>query len=364
MAGGKGTRFWPFSRSDCPKQFLPILHRQSMLADTLYRVQQYLPIKHIYIVSLEEYVPIIREQLPDFPPNNIIIEPMARDTAACIGLSALHMLKSDEDPVLITLPSDHYIADSDAFHEALQQAVHRAAREACVVTLGVQPTRPETGYGYIRIRPESGDATAADILEPMAEQIKQIIPVEKFIEKPDLPIAQKIFSDGLHYWNTGTFIWRASTIMHLIKLHLPDLHQALLDMRDCLNNGDAPSGRLRQQYSKLDKQSIDYGVIEKCESIYMVPVHYGWDDLGNWNALERIHTPNEQYNIIQGLHQGLDTNRCTIYGKTKQLISTIGVEDLVIVATDDVLLVCHKDRTQDIKKVVQQLNEQGSHTFL
>lgn len=357
LAGGTGTRFWPFSRSDFPKQFLPILHQQSMIADTLERMLQYLPLEHIYIVSLEEYIAIIKEQLPDFPQQNIIVEPMARDTAACIGLSALHMIMAEEDPVLITLPSDHYISDPEAFYEVLQTAVQHAEQERCVVTLGVQPTRPETGYGYIRIGRESGRDAAA---------IKRssLVPVEKFIEKPELSVACQIFSDSCHYWNTGTFIWKASTIMHLLQLHLPDLYEALLDMKDILNDPHAGQQQLTTAYSSIKKQSIDYGVIERCESIYMIPVYYDWDDLGNWNALERIHHPDAQRNIISGRHEGLDTKRSIIYGSTGQLIATIGIEDMVIVATDDVVLVCPKDRTQDIKKIVGHLKQRGYNTIL
>ncbi|EJW16602.1 sugar phosphate nucleotidyltransferase [Paenibacillus alvei] len=371
LAGGTGTRFWPFSRADYPKQFLPILHQQSMIADTLQRMLEYMPLEHIYIVSLEEYIPIIRRQLPDFPLKNIIVEPMARDTAACIGLSALHMIAADEDPVLITLPSDHYISDTDAFHEALRSAVYRAEQEQCVVTLGVKPTRPETGYGYIRIQQNaesighSGSAGGiGNIGSSAATKSAIITPVEKFIEKPDLNIATNIFADGCHYWNTGTFIWRASTIMNLIHLHLPELYRALLDMKDMLNDQENGQQQLRTAYSSLKKQSIDYGVIEKCESIYMIPVHYGWDDLGNWNALERIHQFDAHLNIVHGLHEGIDTERCIIYGATEQLIATVGIEDLVVVATDDVVLVCPKERTQDIKKMVEHLKLRGYSTFL
>ncbi|WP_260612260.1 mannose-1-phosphate guanylyltransferase [Paenibacillus popilliae] len=361
LAGGTGTRFWPFSRADYPKQFLPILHQQSMLADTVQRMLQYLPLEHIYIVSLEEYIPIIRKQLPAFPLQNIIVEPMARDTAACIGLSALQLSADDEDPILITLPSDHYISDPDAFHEALRTAVYRADQERCVVTLGVKPTRPETGYGYIRIQQNSPPPTngneATDISTPLT-------PVEKFIEKPELSVANNIFADGCHYWNTGTFIWKASTIMHLIHLHLPDLYRSLSDMKTLLNDPHNGQQQLAAAYSSLKKQSIDYGVIEKCESIYMIPVHYGWDDLGNWNALERIHQTDELLNIVHGRHEGIDTERSIIYGATKQLIATVGIEDIVIVATDDVVLVCPKERTQDIKKMVKHLKQRGYDTFL
>lgn len=336
-----------------------------MIADTLQRMLEYMPLEHIYIVSLEEYIPIIRRQLPAFPLKNIIVEPMARDTAACIGLSALHMIAADEDPVLITLPSDHYISDTDAFHEALRSAVHRAEQEQCVVTLGVKPTRPETGYGYIRIQQNAESiGNSVGIGSPAATKSAIITPVEKFIEKPDLNIANNIFADGCHYWNTGTFIWKASTIMNLIHLHLPELHHALVDMKVMLNDQVNGQQQLRTAYSSLKKQSIDYGVIEKCESIYMIPVHYGWDDLGNWNALERIHQSDDHLNIVHGRHEGIDTERSIIYGATEQLIATVGVEDLVVVATDDVVLVCPKERTQDIKKMVEHLKLRGYNAFL
>ncbi|BFH16089.1 mannose-1-phosphate guanylyltransferase [Paenibacillus dendritiformis] len=355
MAGGKGTRFWPFSRSTRPKQFLPILHPQSMLADTLQRMLQRVPLEHIHIVSLAEYVPLIREQLPYFPPDHIIVEPMAKDTAACIGLAALHMLLQDEDPVLITLPSDHYVSDPEAFHAALQTGVERAANEACVVTLGVRPTRPETGYGYIRVAPDEDAGTISGL---------QVTAVEQFIEKPPLPVAGRIFADGKHYWNTGIFIWKASTVMHLLEQHLPKLHDILMTIKEVLMEHPPDECALHSLYSQIENQSIDYGVIEKCDSIYMIPVHYGWDDLGNWNALERAEPQDLSRNVIHGLHQGIDTSGCIIHGKPGQLITTIGAENLIIVATDDVILVCRKDRTQDIKALVARLEEQDLQRYL
>lgn len=335
-----------------------------MLTDTLQRMLQYLPLKHIYIVSLEQYVPLIHQQLPNFPVQNIIVEPTVRDTAACIGLSALHMLLSDQDPVLITLPADHYISDPETFHQALEVAVHQAAQERCVVTLGVHPTRPETGYGYIRIHGQNDHKEEAHDGKAIATETSpkgKVLPilVEKFIEKPDLPTACKIFADGRHYWNTGTFIWKASAIMHLLNLHLPELYDALTPIQSILGDSRSYLKQLTTTYRNLKKQSIDYGVIEKCEPIYMIPVHYGWDDLGNWNALERISQLDEQLNIVRGRHEGLDTSESIIYSSTEQLISTIGIKNMVIVATEDVVLVCPKDRTHDIKKIVEHLKQRG-----
>lgn len=350
MAGGKGTRFWPHSRSDYPKQFLSLIDEHTMLETTVHRLLGLISMKDIHVVSLQKYSPKIKEQLPMIPEENIIIEPMAKDTAACIGLSAITMLLKGEDPVMITMPSDQYISDINEYHQALRLAVQKAQQEICVVTLGVRPTRPETGYGYIGVH-KDGNFDDSMIL------------VEKFIEKPSLAAAKNIFDDGSHYWNSGTFIWKASTIMHLIEIHMPELHGKLLAIQELLRT-DSDENKLIELYSQLEQKSIDYGVIEKCSPIYMVPVEFGWDDVGNWEALERTMTGDGFENIVHGLHEGIDTQGCIIYGKTDQLISTLGIEDLLIVSTNDVILVCRKNRTQDIKKMYELLEEKKYNKFL
>lgn len=350
MAGGKGTRFWPFSRSDYPKQFLTIIEERTMLETTVNRLLGLLDEKDIHVVSLQKYLPTIKEQLPMIPEGNMIIEPFAKDTAACIGLSAIKMRLKGEDPVLITAPSDQYISDVHEYHQALRTAIQWAEQDLRVVTLGIKPTRPETGYGYIRVHPD--------------ERCKgSIVPVQKFIEKPSIAVAKTIFDDGKHFWNSGTFIWKASTILRLIQIHMPELYRNLLQMEEVLKN-TSDETLLMETYSQIEKISIDYGVIEKCSSIYMVPVEFGWDDMGNWDALERTRSTDTFHNIIQGLHEGMDTNGCIIYGKEGQLISTIGVKDLLIVSTEDVLLVCRKDQMQLIKQMYEQLEKKGYKKYL
>ncbi|CAM4411686.1 NTP transferase domain-containing protein [Paenibacillus alkaliterrae] len=350
MAGGKGTRFWPYSRSHFPKQFLSIRHEGTLLQNTVKRLRLFLPVEDIYVTSLHSYIPHLRKQLPMIPEKNLIAEPVAKDTAACIGFSALRLME-EEDSVLITLPSDHYISDPEIYCQALQAAVHRAQQETCVVTIGVKPTRPETEYGYIRV----SQKTACDDNE--------IMPVQQFIEKPRISVAQNIFVDGQHYWNTGAFIWKISTIFQLLKSHMPNLYEKLLQIKEVIGQ-KMDYNQFYNIYSEIEKQSVDFGIIEKCRSIYMVPVQCGWDDLGIWDALERTNEKDHLQNIVFGLHEGIDTKNNVIYGESDQLVATIGIEDLLIVSTKDALLVCSKDRTKDIKKLYELLDQKGYKKYL
>lgn len=351
MAGGKGTRFWPHSRSNCPKQFLSIMNEQTMLQTTVQRLLGFLPIEDIYVVTLQKHTSLVKDQLPMLPNNNIFIEPIGRDTAACIGLSALQLLLNGEDPVLITLPSDHFISEDDQYLEALQLAAQKAEEEPCVVTLGIKPTRPETGYGYIRIKPQS------------AVIKNKVVTVEQFVEKPSIDVAERISVDGQYFWNTGTFIWKASTIFNLIQQHMPPLYQKLQEIKNLLQKKGSEA-ELLEIYTQIEKISIDYGVIEKCESIYMIPVQFTWDDVGNWDALERSGKSDDDSNQVKGIHEGIDTKNCFIHGKGKQLVATVGIEDLIIVTTEDAILICHKDRTQDIKKLYELLEKKDLQKYV
>jgi mannose-1-phosphate guanylyltransferase len=350
MAGGKGTRFWPRSRSHLPKQFLSIGNEQTLLQDTFNRLRLFLPIENIYVASLKSYIPQIRKQLPMISEENLIAEPVAKNTAACIGYSAIKLME-EEDSVLITLPADHYIADPEKYCQALQTAVERAQQEACVVTIGVKPTRPETEYGYI------------NVLQNMEPDDSEVATVRKFIEKPPISIAQAIFADGEHYWNTGAFVWKISTIFRLIASHMPKLYEQLLQIKGLTGN-KMDYTRFYNIYNEMEAQSVDYGIIEKCSSIYMVPVQCGWDDLGIWDALERITAKDRQQNIVDGFFEGIDTKNSVIYGHSGHLIATIGVEDLLIVLTDDALLVCNKERTKEIKKLYELLERKGYKKYL
>ncbi|PZD95570.1 mannose-1-phosphate guanyltransferase [Paenibacillus sambharensis] len=354
LAGGQGTRFWPYSSSERPKQFLAVLEEKTMLQATYQRLLQLLPPEDIYVVTLQPYVPLVSRQLPQLPGHQIIIEPAARDTAAAIGLAAIRLLDEGQDPVLITLPADQYIGDNAAYTAALKQAAGFAAEGQRVVTLGIQPDRPDTGLGYIKAGPVPPDMAPGGF-----------IPAAGFTEKPPLPVAKQIYADGRHYWNSGTYIWKAATILKLMAEHMPRLYQTLQHIRNLPLPGQTPASlSISKMYEQLEKQSIDYGVIEKCSSIFMLPVHFKWDDLGSWGALERISPGDTSGNVIYGKHGGSETDNCTIFNDTDTLIATVGLKDLIIVNTDTAILICHKSRLQDIRHHLESVRNSAKEESL
>lgn len=337
MAGGNGTRLWPKSKPDFPKQFIPFLDGQSMLQKTVSRLATFLPAEDIYVVTVEKYVSYVREQI-DLPDGNLIVEPESRDTAACTGLAAMKFLQNEQDPVLITLPSDHYIEGEEAFRDALMTAYQQAKTVPCVVTIGIKPSRPETAYGYIKVR----------------EGVhKKIAPVEKFTEKPDLTTAKRWLNFPHYYWNSGIFVWKASTIRRLIEQHMPTLDNGLKKIRRALGTVDERK-IVQREYQKFEKISIDYGVLEKSSCTYLVPGNFIWDDLGSWSALERIISKDQDGNVVVGEHRLLNSSNCIIYSENV-FVGTIGVEDLIITVTDHAVLICRKDKEQEIRQLVAKI---------
>ncbi|GAX91972.1 mannose-1-phosphate guanylyltransferase [Effusibacillus lacus] len=333
MAGGNGTRLWPKSKPDFPKQFIPFFNGQSMFQKTVNRLATFMRFEDIYVITTEKYIPYVKEQT-ELPDENIIVEPAAKDTAACIGLAAIHFLKKNIDPVLITLPSDQYIDGEEAFQTAIMTAYQQAKKSPGVVTVGIKPNRPETAYGYIKVK-EGGAGLA--------------LPVERFTEKPDLETARRWIDVPQYYWNSGIFVWKASVIRSLIEQHMPLLAGSLRRIQASIGKSDA-NHILQQEYMDLHKISIDYGVLEKATCIYLVPGSFVWDDLGNWTALERLIDKDREGNVVVGEHELLDTNNCIIYSE-KAFVGAIGLEDLIITVTDQAVLICHKDKEQEIKKL-------------
>lgn len=334
LAGGNGTRLWPKSKPDYPKQFIPFMDGQSMFQKTVSRLKAFLLKEDIYVVTIEKYVPYIKEQA-DLKDENIIIEPEPKDTAACIGLVAIQFLKNKQDPVLITIPSDHYIDYEDAFRENLLTAYHQAETQPCVVTVGIRPNRPETAYGYIKVK--KGPQ-------------KHVLPVERFTEKPDLAAATEWSSVSNYYWNSGIFIWKASTIKTLIDQYMPKLADGLQKIQAGIGTPKEKEV-LRQEYETFERISIDYGILEKAKCTYLVPGSFLWDDMGNWSALERIVEKDHDGNVVVGEHKLLNTRNCIVYSE-KAIVGAIGVNDLIITVTDQAVLICHKDQEQEIKKLV------------
>ncbi|RKN85301.1 mannose-1-phosphate guanylyltransferase [Paenibacillus ginsengarvi] len=339
LAGGSGTRFWPRSVKERPKQFLSLTSHETMLQQTYRRYVRWLPEAEVYVVTAERYRSLTREQLPELPEERLILEPEQRDTGPCIAMTAYRFLAEGDDEVLVTMPSDHYTDEPEELIRALRKAESAAARKHTIVTLGVVPTRPETGYGYIR---------TSDI-----QSEEGLLEASSFIEKPNLGAAEELIQDPNVYWNSGIFVWKPSTIAHYMSLHQP----FMWSMLTASDRSEASA------YSLLPKISIDYAILEKADSIVTIPVKFKWDDVGIWTSLERIQKADSEGNIVNG--QGEvhleQTKDCIVY-TDHQKTMILGVSDLIVVSTENGLLVCHKSEEQRIKTALQALNDKKEDT--
>ncbi|MCI8603610.1 MAG: NTP transferase domain-containing protein [Ruminiclostridium sp.] len=350
LAGGRGERFWPKSRTDCPKQFLSLTSDgETMIRKTVNRLSELTDAEDTFIVTNEKYLHLVYEQLPMIPKENVIAEPAARNTAPCIGLAAgIIQKKYGEDAVMLVLPSDHLIKFNAMFVDTLRQAVSVAEDNANLVTIGITPTYPETGYGYINF--------AAN------EYVNGAYKVISFVEKPNMEKAKEYVSSGEYLWNSGMFVWKASSILYNIRKHIPEMYEGLAKIFDTF--GDSGFVKiLNQEYPLLKSESIDFGVMEKAENIYTIPGNFGWDDVGSWLALERINPTNDYGNMITGDVVSVETKNTTVIGG-KKLIATVGLDNIVVVDTDDAILICAKDKTQDVKKVIENLKICNRSTLL
>jgi len=346
MAGGRGERFWPRSKKAKPKQFLNLIGEKTMLQLTVERIEDLVGISDTYIVAGAEFKDTILEQIPQLSEENIIIEPFGRDTAAAVGLTAMVLGQKNLREVMIILPADHYIGNVRNFQEVLRSAVVTASRGDEVITLGITPHSPETGYGYIQ---------RGEVLDTLGE-----VPVyraARFLEKPDYARALEFLSSGDYLWNSGMFVWRIDVIREMIEKYMLSLAEGLKEIEDSLGT-NRYSKTLEKVYSKLPKISVDYGILERADNISVIPCDFGWDDIGNWTALERYVEKDELGNVLHGQGVLLDTANTYIVSNDKT-VAVMGVEDLIIVNDSDSLLICHKNRAQEIKKVVQALVDKG-----
>lgn len=344
MAGGSGTRFWPASRRRFPKQLLSIGTKRPLVEETLARVLPLTPPDRVLVVTNESYAPQTAELLSELPPENVIGEPEGRDTAACIGLAALVLRARDPDAVMAVMPSDHIITPPEAFCSALKAGCEVLAEHpASLVTYGVEPTFPATGYGYIRRGEEAVRSGALSFYR-----------VRTFEEKPERARAEAFLAEGGYYWNAGIFLWRADTILALIARHLPGLHEGLERIRPAVGRR-AFAETLLREYPGLPKISIDYGVMEKAEDRLVAAVNFRWDDVGSWRALERLLPADGSGNHVEG--------PCTVVDAPGNLVSArggvvalVGVEGLVVVHTPDATLVCRKEDAERVKALVDRLD--------
>lgn len=349
MAGGRGERFWPKSRQSTPKQFLSLTDDgKTMIQLTVERILPLVDMEDIFIVTNRDYRDLVQEQLPQLPKENILCEPVGRNTAPCIGLGAIHMEKRYGDAVMFVLPSDHLIKYDSIFLNTLSDAAAIAEKGEGLVTLGITPDYPETGYGYIKFRPK--------------ETLGRAFHVERFVEKPDLETAKNYLASEQYLWNSGMFIWKVSTILGALKTHLPETYAGLQRIQKAIGTEEEREV-LEREFSALRAESIDYGVMEKAKDIYTLSGSFGWDDVGSWLAVGRIKRSNEFGNVVDGNIVTVDTKDCIIQGG-KRLIATVGLEDIIVVDTDDALLICEKGSAGDIKKVLENLKICNRTEFL
>jgi len=350
MAGGVGSRLWPRSRARTPKQFIDLTSSRTMLQDSYARLLPTIPAENILVGVGVQYAPTVREQLPDIPPQNIVIEPSGRGTAPAIGLGALHIAQRDPDAVMVVVTADHHIGDAERFRRALMAAV-QTATEGHLVTLGITPTFPSTGYGYIR---------RGELLRRLDEF--EVYRALRFTEKPNATMAQAFLDSGLYCWNSGMFIWKVSAIQREFERQMPTLHAQLREIAQALGTPDERTV-LERVWAGVEKQTIDYGIMEHARNVAVMSVCIDWNDIGSWRTLMELLERDADGNVVEGTHIGIDTRNTLIYCP-KKLIATIGIENLIIVETDDALLICAQDRCQDVREIVRQLQAQDRQDLL
>jgi mannose-1-phosphate guanylyltransferase len=358
LAGGRGTRFWPRSRTRTPKQLLNIVGKDTMLQQTVARLKPLIPAEHIWTVTNAEQAAAVRKQVPEAARKRVLTEPMGRNTAVAIGLAAIHVRHAARgDALMAVLPADHYISQPQKYRDIVNAALDVAREPGRMVVLGIPPTRPETGFGYIE---RTG--------EPIGSKGFPVFAVRRFTEKPELKVAQEYAASGNYHWNAGMFFWRVSTFVENLKTFLPKTHAALEELAEFI--GTRSYGRkLRSVYSKLENISVDYAVLEPATRldgpprVFVIPAEVGWSDIGSWAAVYQLLAKNSGENVLASDGLTLDAEGNFLWSPSK-FVAAIGVRDLIVVETPDALLICPRDRAQDVAKIVKRLEEQHRKSLL
>jgi mannose-1-phosphate guanylyltransferase / mannose-6-phosphate isomerase len=342
LAGGSGTRLWPLSRRQLPKQFLCIDGERSLLEATLDRLQPVVEAANALIVTGSEHAR--GEAYQVLHGFQKLLEPVGRNTAPAIALAAAWLSRNGDDPVLVVLPADHVIRNRPAFHEALNRAIS-AAEDGALVTFGIRPTKPETGYGYIRAVTDG----------------RTVVPVERFTEKPDQATAEDFVADGNYWWNSGMFVWKASSILAEVERHLPQVHEVLQRIRDewDRSEGDDPQPAVEAHFEAMPSISIDYGVLERSDRVRLVPCDIGWSDVGSWDAVHDLAEQDERGNALQGNVLAIDCDNTMLHGDGR-LVAAVGVRDLCVVETPDAILIAPRGQTQRVREVVDELSRRDA----
>ncbi len=351
MAGGSGTRLWPRSRRTKPKQLLDIVSNKTMIQETVERLSPLVDGSHVIIVVGDIHFKEIDRQLAEVPSENIIIEPEGKNTAPCIGLAAIHIRARRKDAVMLVLPSDHLIGNASRFRKVARAAAEVARKGNHLVTIGIEPTFAETGYGYIQIGDKVDSVNGEDVYEVVA-----------FKEKPTRAVAKKFLKAGNYMWNSGMFVWTANTILEEIRTHLPELYDGLMKIEAAIAEGTERKA-VEKVYASLQPESIDFGVMEKAKKVLLLKGDFGWNDIGSWAAMEQIWPKDADGNFLNAEVLSIESSGNIIHS-TKKLVAVIGLKDIVIIETEDAILVCAKDRAPDVRRVVDELKKRGLDTYL
>lgn len=361
MAGGVGTRFWPKGTNKTPKQFLKIANENDTLLQQAYkRLEGLFYDTKIFVVTNVIYKNEVRKQLPKIPDGNIICEPAGRNTAPCIGLASLFISQFESKANVLVVAADHLIENLAEFHRVIKSGLKFVSDFGGIVTLGIHPTKPETGYGYVQYNHDK--VTEIEIETNGNSFTEKIYKVKTFAEKPNLEVAKAFLDSGDFLWNSGMFIFRTDTMMNEISSYMPDLSESLTRLSQNLLSTEFPK-HLEKEYSKLKAISIDYGVMEKSQNVYIIRSHFGWNDVGAWDEVYNIKEKDNDGNVKQGRTVTIDTKNCLIIND-QRITATIGVEDLLIINTENGLLVCKKENAQNVKEVVDYLRRKGMEQFI
>ena len=351
MAGGKGSRFWPRSREKRPKHLLDIFGGKTIIQETVSRILPFVPPEKIRVVTGESHAESLIRQLPELPRENILVEPVGRNTAPCIGWAAVEIAREDPDEVLAVLPSDQIIVDADRFRSTLEAAAEAAAKGDFLVTIGIPPAGPETGYGYL----ECGEA----VFSVRGEKVFRVASIR---EKPDRKTACRCLALGCFLWNSGMFVWRAGSILRAIERWMPELHVGLLRLREHPPR-ELPGEDFRKMYENLPAVSIDYGVMEKADNVLTLRGDFGWSDVGSWDALWEISEKDGCGNAAACRLVGVDSTNVLVHSP-KKLVALVGVKDLIVVETEDALLICRRGASQEVKKAVEEIERRRWKEYL
>jgi mannose-1-phosphate guanylyltransferase len=351
MAGGIGSRFWPMSRTRYPKQFLDILGMGRTLIQQSYdRYSKVVPPANVYVVTSHEYVDIVKAQLPELPASNILAEPSRKNTAACIAYIAFHLQAKDPDAVMIAAPADHLVTETEQFIETATKALDFVESINSLVTIGIKPTHPNTGYGYIQ--------------HEMMQAAPDVFKVKTFTEKPSEEIAKAFIASGDFLWNAGIFTWKVSTVLTAFESHLSEVYEVFAAEKEHFNTATEREA-IERIYPQCTNVSVDFGVMEKASNVFVIPASFGWSDLGTWNSAWDNMEKDYFGNAVVGKNvMVVDANNCMVHAPDKKLVLLQGLRDYIIVDTEDALLICKKDKEQQIKEYVAEVKRNMGEHYL